>query len=590
MTKGINRLLCVCWCCLFGNFSQASTTLDGADGKITITPLVHSSVQLEYQGFVIQVDPWSAISSSNYKSADIILVTDNPGHHLDIKAIRALSRPTTSVVAPANSAARLDNAVIMANGETLNVQGIEIEAIAAYDIIPGAPEHPKGDANSYLVTLGGKRILFAGVTECVEEIRSLKNIDVAFMPMNIPPARMTPEDLAACVRHIDPAVVYTNHYDQNYARRVTNPNSEERPIYGGRTVAQSLEAFSKALDGSGIEYIKAQWYPPRFELDKDFPTLPLGQRWLTGGLGGICIGSDDRIVLLNRQNVVADDLDGALLAPAVIILDKDGTTLGGWGKSAAFGGRLHDCHVNEDSSLWIVPAATGHIQRWSASGELLAQIGDSGSFDSSDRSRSGEPLNSNSAQFFLPASVDVDESNGEIYVADGELPGGNTRIAVFNADGSFQRQWRLHRDDNDQRTELPHCLRISDDGLIYVCDRRADQIQVFDKQGELQQKIRAPHTPLSDSNGRISGVRGDTVVLDFSTDAEQQYLYVVNQNSMTVEVLDRRTGEWITRFGGGPGRYPGQFELPHGIAVDSDGNVYVAEQGGRRVQRFLLRP
>ena len=160
----------------------------------------------------------------------------------------------------------------------------------------------------------------------MEEIRSLKNIDVAFMPMNIPPARMTPEDLAACVRHINPAVVYTNHYDQNYARRVTNPNSEERPIYGGRTVAQSLEAFSKALDGSGIEYIKAQWYPPRFELDKDFPTLPLGQRWLTGGLGGICIGSDDRIVLLNRQNVVADDLDGALLAPAVIILDKDGTT------------------------------------------------------------------------------------------------------------------------------------------------------------------------------------------------------------------------------------------------------------------------
>ena len=81
----------------------------------------------------------------------------------------------------------------------------------------------------------------------------------------------------------------------------------------------------------------------------------------------------------------------------------------------------------------------------------------------------------------------------------------------------------------------------------------------------------------------------DTVVLDFSADADQQYLYVVNQNSMTVEVLDRRRGEWITRFGEGPGRYPGQFELPHGIAVDTDGNVYVAEQEGRRVQRFLLR-
>ena len=105
----------------------------------------------------------------------------------------------------------------------------------------------------------------------------------------------------------------------------------------------------------------------------------------------------------------------------------------------------------------------------------------------------------------------------------------------------------------------------------------------------MQQIIYAPHTPISDPTGRTSGVRGDTVVLEFSTDANQQYLYVVNQNSMTVEVLDRRTGEWITRFGGGPGRYPGQFELPHGIAVDTDGNVYVAEQEGRRVQKFLLR-
>ena len=589
MTKGKHLLLCVCWCCLLGNFSQASSTVDGADGKITITPLVHSSVQLEYQDLVIQVDPWSAISINNYKSADIILVTDNPGHHLDVKAIRALSNPAGTIIAPANSAEVLADAVIMANGETLRVQGIEIEAIAAYDIILGPPEHPKGDANGYVVTIGGKRILFAGVTECVEEIRSLQNIDVAFVPLNIPPARMTPEDAAACVRHINPAVVFTNHYDQNYARRVNNPNAEERPLPGGGTVAQSLEAFSEALDGSGIEYIQAQWYPPRFELDKDFPSLPLGQRWLTGGLGGICIGSDDKIVLLNRQNVVADDLDGALLAPPVIMLDKDGNTLGGWGNTADFGGRLHDCHINADNSLWIVPAATGHIQRWSAVGELLAQIGESDRFDSSDRSRDGEPLNSDSAQFFLPASIDVDESAGEIYVADGELPGGNARIAVFDADGRFKRQWRLHREANDDRIELPHCLRISNDGLIYVCDRRADQIQVFNKQGQLQQIIYAPHTPISDSTGRTSGVRGDTVVLEFSTDANQQYLYVVNQNSMTVEVLDRRTGEWITRFGGGPGRYPGQFELPHGIAVDTDGNVYVAEQEGRRVQKFLLR-
>ena len=182
MTKDINRLLCVCWCCLLGNFSQASSTVDGADGKITITPLVHSSVQLEYQDLVIQIDPWSAISLNNYKSADIILVTDNPGHHLDVKAIRALRNPAATVIAPANSAEVLADAVIMANGETLRVRGM-MEAIAAYDIIQAS--EPQGDANGYVVTIGGKRILFAGVTECVEEIRSLQNIDVAFMPLNI---------------------------------------------------------------------------------------------------------------------------------------------------------------------------------------------------------------------------------------------------------------------------------------------------------------------------------------------------------------------------------------------------------------------
>lgn len=569
--------------------AYAASTVAGDDGDIVITPLVHASVQLEYEGLVIQVDPWSAISLGNYKTADIILITDSPGHHLDPKAIDAISHPHTAVIAPANSRDRLGDAVIMANGDRLRVQGIDIEAIAAYDIVPGPPEHPRGDANGYVVTLGGRRILLAGVTECVDEVASLRDIDVAFMPLNIPPARMTPADAAACTRRIDPEVVYTYHYDQDYARRVSNPESASTTLPGGLSIAQSIAAFAQALQGSGIEYRQGNWYPPRFVLDADWPRLPLGQRWLTGGIGGMCIGRDDRVILLNRQNVVEEDLDGAQLAPPLITLDSAGNTLSGWGDSAAFGGRLHDCHANDDGSLWIVPAATGHIQHWSADGRLLKQIGRSGEYDSSDGSRSGEPMNSDRPQFFLPAAVDVDESNGDIYVADGELPGGNSRIAVFDQSGQFLRQWSLQRGPDEHNIELPHCLRLSDDGLVYVCDRRADRIQVFDRQGGLRQTITAPHSPLSPTDNRTSGTRGDAVVLDFSNDAEQQFLYVVNQNSVTVEVLDRISGEWITRFGEGPGRYPGQFELPHGIAVDSAGNVYVAEQEGRRVQRFLLR-
>ena len=325
-----------------------------------------------------------------------------------------------------------------------------------------------------------------------------------------------------------------------------------------------------------------------FRVNPAWPQLPLGDHWLTGGLGGICIDSRDHVYLLNRRNVVEDDLDGAILAPPVIELNPAGEVVRGWGDPELLGGRLHDCHADADGNLWIIAAATGHIQKYDpAAGRLLLQIGESGQFDSSDGSRQGEPLNSNRGQFFLPAAIDTD-SNGDIYVADGELPGGNARIAVLDRDGSFLRQWRLRRDPGEEGIiELPHCIRVANDGLIYVCDRRADRIQVFDRQGGFIRNISVSFSALSDPAGRSSGVRGNAVVLDFSPDPEQRFIYVVNQNSVMVDVLDRGSGEKLASFGGGPGRYPGQFELPHGIAVDSRGNVFVAEQEGRRVQQFI---
>lgn len=325
-----------------------------------------------------------------------------------------------------------------------------------------------------------------------------------------------------------------------------------------------------------------------FELNRDWPQLPLGDNWLTGGIGGMCVDERDHMYLLNRQNVVEDDLDGAKLAPPIIELNPAGEVVRGWGDLESLGGRLHDCHADADGNLWIVASATGHIQKYDPTdGRLLLQIGESGVFDSSDGTREGEPLNSDNAQFFLPAAIDTD-SEGNIYVADGELPGGNTRIAVLDREGNFLRQWRLRREPGEADiVVLPHCLRVSDDGLVYVCDRRADRIQVFDLQGEFQRHINVGFSPLSNPAGRASGARGTAVVLGFSPDAEQRHLYVVNQNSVMVDVLDRDTGEKLASFGGGPGRYPGQFELPHGIGVDSRGNVYIAEQAGRRIQQFV---
>jgi DNA-binding beta-propeller fold protein YncE len=332
---------------------------------------------------------------------------------------------------------------------------------------------------------------------------------------------------------------------------------------------------------------------PRFEVDPRWPTLPLGDGWITGGLGGMCIDGRDHVFVLNRQNVVPADLNAAGLAPPVIEFDPDGSVVRGWGDTAGFGDRLHDCAVDGDGNLWVVAAGTGQIRKFSHDGsQLLLQVGESGVYDSSDGTREGSPLNSDRAQFFLPASVDVDPETGDVYVADGELSGGNQRIAVVDREGNFLRQWKLHRAAGEENvTPLPHCIRVANDGLVYVCDRQADRIQVFDRMGRFIKNIDVPWPSTSLPEAERGATRGTAVVLAFSADAEQRLLFVVNQNSVAVDILDRQTGELLSSFGGGPGRYPGQFTLPHGIAVDSAGAVYVAEQEGRRVQKFrVVRP
>jgi len=354
-------------------------------------------------------------------------------------------------------------------------------------------------------------------------------------------------------------------------------------------VAATLPALAFVLGVFTAGTVEAQPVP-RYEVDPLWPQLPFGDGWITGGLGGMCIDGRDHVYILNRQNVVPDDLDGARHAPPVIELDPSGAVVRAWGDPDTLGDRLHDCHVDREQNVWIVASGTGIVQKYSSDGsQRLLQIGESGLYDSSDGTREGRPLNSDRAQFFLPASLDVDTATGDIYVADGETPRGNRRIAVLDRNGRFLRQWALHRTDDERPvTPLPHCLRLSNDGLVYVCDRQADRVQVFDQMGRFVQNIDVPFTPVTSPDGRQSGTRGTAVVLAFSSDADQRLMFVLNQNSVMVDVLDRRSGELLSSFGGGPGRYRGQFTLPHGIAVDSIGNVYVAEQEGRRIQKFRI--
>lgn len=145
----------------------------------------------------------------------------------------------------------------------MTAAGIQVEAVPAYDIKPGAPEHPKGKSNGYVITLGDNRIYLMGVTECVPEARAVKNVTVAFVPMNIPPGRMTPADAAACVKAIGPKVVYLYHYDQDYAGRLANPNARSQSSTAGLSVGDTVKLFRDALAGGASEFRDATWYPAR---------------------------------------------------------------------------------------------------------------------------------------------------------------------------------------------------------------------------------------------------------------------------------------------------------------------------------------
>lgn len=230
-------------------------------GNIEITPLLHASVQLEFGGKVVQVDPWSAGDLSKAKPADLILITDDPIHHLDPKAISQLRKPGAPVVIPATGKEKVPDGIVLPNGGHLVAADIPIEALPAYDLTPGEPAHPKGKANGYVITLGGQRILFAGVTQCVPELRAQKNIEVAFLPMNIPPDRMLPQEVADCAMALRPKIVYLSHYDQDYAARLTNPQARSRGLPGGLSVPQTIAAFREAMKNSGIEFRDGAWYP-----------------------------------------------------------------------------------------------------------------------------------------------------------------------------------------------------------------------------------------------------------------------------------------------------------------------------------------
>jgi L-ascorbate metabolism protein UlaG (beta-lactamase superfamily) len=209
-------------------------------GDIRVTAITHASFQIEYGGRVIHVDPTSPGDYSSAKQADLVLVTDIHQDHLDPAAIAKVRKAGAPVVAPAAAADKIENPTVIANSETKTVAGISIEAVPMYNLqrgpAPGQLFHTKGRGNGYVLTLGARRVYIAGDTECTDEMRALKDIDAAFVPMNLP-YTMPPSEAAACVKAFKPKVVFPYHY------RGQNP-----------------EEFRDALKGEPIEVRLLKWY------------------------------------------------------------------------------------------------------------------------------------------------------------------------------------------------------------------------------------------------------------------------------------------------------------------------------------------
>ena len=203
-------------------------TIKTSGGDLSITFISHGTLLFNYAGKVIHVDPVSMYADySTLAKADLILVTHEHGDHLDQKAIQAVSKPDTALIVNAASAKNLPNPIVMKNGDTKNAAGIGIEAVPAYN--PEKQFHPKGNGNGYVLTFGDKRVFVAGDTENVPEIKALQNIDVAFLPMNLP-FTMTSEQVADAAKAMRPKILYPYHYGNTDPNLLVNLLKDEKGI------------------------------------------------------------------------------------------------------------------------------------------------------------------------------------------------------------------------------------------------------------------------------------------------------------------------------------------------------------------------
>lgn len=196
-----------------------------SEGELEITFIGHGSLLITHRGKSIYIDPFGKLADySVLQKADLILLTHAHRDHLDPEAIAQIRTADTIVVLPEICASAIEDGVIMKNGEAAVIEGLNIEAVPAYNIIhkrdDGTPFHPKGEGNGYILTFGDKRMYVAGDTENIVEMHSLKEIDIAFLPMNLP-YTMTPEMAADAAKSFKPSILYPYHFGETKTAKLT---------------------------------------------------------------------------------------------------------------------------------------------------------------------------------------------------------------------------------------------------------------------------------------------------------------------------------------------------------------------------------
>jgi DNA-binding beta-propeller fold protein YncE len=348
---------------------------------------------------------------------------------------------------------------------------------------------------------------------------------------------------------------------------------------------------------------------PYFEVDPYWPK-PLPNHWVLGSAIGVSVDERDHVWMIHRGSATLADKEKALEtkmsdeccagAPPVLEFDPDGTLVGHWGGPGAgyeWPTSNHGITVDHKGNVWIGGNGPGDSQvlKFSKAGKFLLQVGRANA--RLGAMKDGKPTyaggSNDPISFGRVAKIFVDPSANEAYLADGYL---NKRVAIIDADtGKFKRQWGAYGnkpDDTDlgpydpskapvQQFRSPvHCADLSNDGLVYVCDRPNNRIQVFKKDGTFVKEA------FYAKNSKGDGAPFDVA---FSKDPAQTYLYLADGNNMKIRILRRDTLEELTSFGDG-GRQPGQFYAVHSIAVDSKGNLYTTETyEGKRLQKFVYK-